>query len=40
MPDTIVSLSFSGNLNVFDRRSGEKPVKVVHVRDEIIPNVG
>ncbi|KAI9507289.1 WD40 repeat-like protein [Russula earlei] len=30
-PDTIVSLSFSGYLNVFDRRSGEKgPVKVLH----------
>jgi len=30
-PDTIVSLSFSGDLNVFDRRSGEKkPVKVLH----------
>ncbi|KAH9171396.1 WD40 repeat-like protein [Lactarius sanguifluus] len=29
--DTIVSLSFSGCLNVFDRRSGEKrPVKVLH----------
>jgi len=40
-PDTIVSLSFSGDLNVFDRRSGEKkPVKVLHVRDEIIPKVG
>jgi WD40 repeat protein len=35
LPDTVVSLSFSGNLNVFDRRSGEKkPVKVLHVRDE------
>lgn len=32
-PDTIVSLSFSGCLNVFDRRSGEKkPVKVLYVR--------
>ena len=31
--DTIVSLSFSGCLNLFDRRSGEnKPVKVLHVR--------
>jgi hypothetical protein len=40
-PDTIVSLSFSGDLNVFDRRSGEKrPVKVLHVRDEITPKVG
>jgi len=29
-PDTIVSLSFSGDLNVFDRRVGEKPVKVLH----------
>ncbi|KAI0300144.1 WD40 repeat-like protein [Multifurca ochricompacta] len=29
-PDTIVSLSFSGALNVFDMRSGEKPVKVLH----------
>jgi len=30
--DTIVSLSFSGCLNVFDRRSAEKkPVKVLHV---------
>lgn len=29
-PDTIVSLSFSGDLNVFDRRIGEKPVKVLH----------
>ncbi|TFY78699.1 hypothetical protein EWM64_g5314 [Hericium alpestre] len=28
-PDTIVSLSMSGDLNVFDRRSGEKPVKVL-----------
>lgn len=32
-PDTIVSLSFSGCLNVFDKRSGDKkPVKVLHVR--------
>jgi len=31
LPDTVVSLSFSGNLNVFDRRNGEKkPVKVLH----------
>ncbi|KAI0002600.1 WD40 repeat-like protein [Russula compacta] len=29
-PDTIISLSLSGDLNVFDRRSGEKPVKVLH----------
>ncbi|KAI0251084.1 WD40 repeat-like protein [Lactifluus subvellereus] len=29
-PDIIVSLSFSGGLNVFDRRSGEKPVKVLY----------
>ncbi|KAI0281822.1 quinon protein alcohol dehydrogenase-like superfamily [Russula aff. rugulosa BPL654] len=29
-PDTIVSVSFSGDLNVFDRRVGEKPVKVLH----------
>jgi len=29
-PETIVSLSFSGDLNVFDRRVGEKPVKVLH----------
>jgi WD40 repeat protein len=30
-PDTIVSLSFSGCLNVFERRSAEKkPVKVLH----------
>jgi len=29
-PDTIVSLSLSGDLNVFDKRSGEKPVKVLH----------
>jgi hypothetical protein len=34
-PDTIVSLSLSGDLNVFDKRSGEKPVKVLHVRDTI-----
>lgn len=38
-PDTIVSLSFSGDLNVFDRRSGEKPVKVLHVCDHITPKV-
>lgn len=38
-PDTIVSLSFSGDLNVFDRRSGEKPVKVLHVCDNITPKV-
>jgi hypothetical protein len=35
--DTIVSLSFSGDLNVFDRRSGEKPVKVLHVCDNMTP---
>ncbi|KAH9074141.1 WD40 repeat-like protein [Lactarius deliciosus] len=36
--DTIVSLSFSGCLNVFDRRSGEKkPVKVLHVRRRLGP---
>ncbi|KAI0266522.1 WD40 repeat-like protein [Gloeopeniophorella convolvens] len=29
-PDTIVSLSFSGDLNVFDRRTGAKPVKVLY----------
>ncbi|TFY60252.1 hypothetical protein EVG20_g7485 [Dentipellis fragilis] len=29
-PDTIVSLSMSGALNVFDKRSGDKPVKVLH----------
>jgi hypothetical protein len=33
-PDTIVSLSFSGDLNVFDRRVKEKPVKVLHVCDD------
>lgn len=39
-PDTIVSLSFSGDLNVFDRRIGEKPVKVLHVCDnKITPKV-
>lgn len=30
-PDTIVSLSFTGELNVFDRRTAEKPVKVLYV---------
>ena len=34
-PDIIVSLSFSGDMNVFDRRSGEKPVKVLYVRDKV-----
>ncbi len=39
-PETIVSLSFSGDLNVFDRRVGEKPVKVLHVCDnKITPKV-
>lgn len=38
-PEIIISLSFSGDLNVFDRRSGEKPVKVLHVRDGIILKV-
>lgn len=32
-PDTgIVSLSMGGNLNVFDRRSGDGPVKSLFVR--------
>ncbi|KAI0322912.1 WD40 repeat-like protein [Amylostereum chailletii] len=29
-PDIIVSLSMSGDLNVFDQRSGDKPVKVLY----------
>lgn len=29
--DDIVSLSMSGDLNVFDKRSGEKPAKIIQV---------
>lgn len=30
--DAIVSLSMSGDLNVFDKRVGDKPASVLHVR--------
>lgn len=30
--DSIVSLSMSGDLNIFDKRVGDKPARVLNVR--------
>lgn len=31
-PTTVVSLAMSGDLNVFDTRAGDKPAKILYVR--------
>ncbi|THH14402.1 hypothetical protein EW146_g5922 [Bondarzewia mesenterica] len=39
-PDTVISLSVSGDLNVFDRRSGDKPVKILQGPQKAITAAG
>ncbi len=34
--DNIVSLSMSGDLNIFDKRVGDKPARVLYVRHLIL----
>lgn len=34
--DDIVSLSMSGDLNIFDKRTGDKPARVLQVRASLL----